>query len=132
MYVQVGGLKGPAWIGYVEFSRTGRTAYFNGRCFSKGRGWAHDINTGEIGWITGVKKRGSNRHEFGGGKILVARDALAEFLALKGWAKLESGYGLFDPQPAPKDVEVMTDKLESGQPNLPIRRVVPRAGAENR
>ncbi len=88
---------GPAWIGYVEFSRSGKTAYFNGRAFSSGKGIAHCLETGEPHWISGVKKRGSNRHVFGHGKVLISRDAMPEFLTLKGWEVLdETNYGLFD------------------------------------
>lgn len=58
------------------------------------------LKTGDQYWISGVKKRGSNRHIFGLGKILVSRDTLAEFLALKGWDRLdETHYGLFDVKP---------------------------------
>lgn len=90
--------EGPAWIGHVLFSRTWTTAYFNGLCLRGGRGMKHDSLTGEQYWVSGVKKRGSNRHVFGRGKVLVARDALAEFLALKGWSELDHlHYGLFDP-----------------------------------
>lgn len=92
---------GPAWIGYVEFSRTGQSACFNGQAFSAGRGNCRNIETGDYYWITGVKKRGSNRRVFGHGKVLVSRDSLAEFLALKGWDRLdETHYGLFDAKPS--------------------------------
>ena len=29
---------GPAWIGYVKLSRSGRTVYFNGRALKQGTG----------------------------------------------------------------------------------------------
>ncbi len=102
MYVEkaANDYNGPAWIGYVEFSRTGQSAYFNGQAFSGGRGNCRNIETGEYYWITGVKKRGSNRRVFGHGKVLVSRDAHAELLALNGWDALdETNYALFDAQP---------------------------------
>lgn len=108
MYVEQGtgyNHDGPAWIGYVQFSRTGRVAYFNGQCFQRavgpnGAGNHFNLETGDTYWISGVKKRGSNRHVFGRGKVLVSRDALAEFLSTKGWEELdETHYGLFDAQP---------------------------------
>lgn len=103
MYIEKGtgyNHDGPAWIGYVDFSRTGRKAYFNGQAFSSGKGYGRCVETGDQYWISGVKKRGSNRHVWGHGKILVSRDALAEFLTLKGWDRLDdTHYGLFDAQP---------------------------------
>ena len=54
---------GPAWIGLVTFSKTGRTVYFNGKAFKslkpKGISGNHyDLETGEEYWISGVKKTG--------------------------------------------------------------------------
>ena len=104
MYIEKGtgyNHDGTAWIGYVDFSRTGRKAYFNGQAFSSGRGSGRCVETGDLYWLSGVKKRGTNRHVFGHGKILVSRDALADFLALKGWDRLdETQYDRFDAKPA--------------------------------
>ena len=52
---------GPAWIGLVFFSKTGKTIYFNGKAFqrigsSRIRGNFYDIETMEEYWISGVKK----------------------------------------------------------------------------
>ena len=48
---------GPAWIGKVEFSKSGKTIYFNGPAFKgNGHGVSSDLETGEIYWISGVKK----------------------------------------------------------------------------
>lgn len=55
---------GPAWIGYVTPSKTGRTLYFNGRGVRKLKGQRRgdsggnyiDMQTGEFFWISGVKK----------------------------------------------------------------------------
>ncbi len=48
---------GPAWTGMVEFSKAGRTIYFNGQAFKgNGHGSCFDIETNESYWITGVKK----------------------------------------------------------------------------
>jgi len=103
MYIEKGtgyNHDGPAWIGYVDFSRTGRKAYFNGQAFSSGKGTGRCVETGDLYWLSGVKKRGTNRHVFGHGKILVSRDALVDFLALKGWDRLdETRYDLFDVKP---------------------------------
>lgn len=56
-----------AWIGWVAFSKTGRTLFYKGRSFVAigGRGVAGnfmDAETREEYWISGVKQRGSNQH----------------------------------------------------------------------
>ena len=65
--------RGPAEIGAVTFSQTGRTVYFKGRTFRRancgGGGNFLCVETGDSYWISGVKKRGSNRHWAGGGPI---------------------------------------------------------------
>jgi hypothetical protein len=66
--------RGPAEIGEVTFSQTGKTIYFKGKSFEriKGGGVAGNyrcVETGDEYWITGVKKRGTNRHWAGGGLI---------------------------------------------------------------
>lgn len=82
---------GPAWIGYVRSSKSGRTVYFNDRAYQPlrgGRGSYFDVESGEEYWISGIKKRGSNRHPCGRGKIVVDRRAVGELLAIKGWSEL--------------------------------------------
>ena len=49
------------WIGMVEFSKSGRTFYFNGKSLknSNAQGFAgnyYDIESGEEYWISGIKK----------------------------------------------------------------------------
>ena len=51
---------GPAWIGRIKSSKTGRTVYFNGRIFRKKNGnfGNHiDTETGGAYWISAPKKR---------------------------------------------------------------------------
>jgi len=68
---------GPAWIGYVTASKSGRTLYFNGRALRKFKGQDRDCNggnycdmeTAESFWISGVKKDGCDRHWAGSGKF---------------------------------------------------------------
>lgn len=88
MYVEnkSGGDSGEAWIGLVSFSKSGTTIYFNGRAYRslKGRGISAnfvDIETGKQFWISGVKKRGTNRHRCGSGIIHVDRGAVSALLA---------------------------------------------------
>jgi hypothetical protein len=86
--------RGPAWIGYVKTSKSGRTVYFNGKAFKQGGrgcyGNHYDLETGEMYWISGVKKRGSNRHWAGSGKITIEAAAVAEYLRLTGAHELDS------------------------------------------
>lgn len=81
---------GPAWIGYVTQSKTGRTLYFNGRGLLKRKGQQRgesggnylDMETGESFWVSGVKKNGEDHHWAGSGKVLVEAEALHEYLKL--------------------------------------------------
>lgn len=80
---------GPAWIGYVQQSKGGRTLYFNGRGLMKLKGqrrgdWGGnyiDMETGESFWVSGVKVNRENRHWAGSGKVLIEAAAVAEYLA---------------------------------------------------
>ncbi len=52
---------GPAWIGRVAFSKTGRTIYYRGKSLRRIPGGGvsgnyRDIATGEEYWISGVKR----------------------------------------------------------------------------
>lgn len=86
---------GPAWIGRVRTSRTGRTIYFNGRALKQSKGPAGngnyvDVQTGEIFWVSGVKRSGPDRHPVTGrGKIVVEAAAVSEYLALTGKQALD-------------------------------------------
>ena len=68
MYIEnkATGLIGTARIGRITYSKTGRTLYYKGKSFFSlhGAGFKsnyYDIATGEHYWISGCKKRGSNR-----------------------------------------------------------------------
>jgi hypothetical protein len=79
---------GPAWIGYVTESKSGRTLYFNGRGLMKLKGQRRgdsggnyvDMETGESFWVSGVKKDGQDRHWAGSGKVLIEAAAVSEYL----------------------------------------------------
>lgn len=67
MYIEYkgGGLTGPARIGRVRFSKTGRTIYYQGKAFRslKGGGFKSnyfDVETGEHYWISGPKRNGQD------------------------------------------------------------------------
>lgn len=84
---------GPAWIGLVSFSKSGKTVYFDGKAFQrvgsdKTAGNFYDIESGDEYWISGVKKNMSDRHKFGGGKIFVEKRILNEYLQTIGKSEL--------------------------------------------
>ena len=84
---------GPAWIGYVMRSKSGKTLYFNNRAFQRVKGCGAnyaDVESGDAYWISGVKKRESNRHWAGRGKIMVDRRAVDALLELLGETELPS------------------------------------------
>jgi hypothetical protein len=70
---------GPAWIAYVEFSKSKKMIYFDGKAISCGSRGGHDIETGESYWVSGVKKTSSNRHIWGKGIIQVEESAIVEY-----------------------------------------------------
>jgi len=76
---------GPAWIGLVSFSKSGKTLYFDGKAFQRigsdrMRGNYYEIESGDEYWISGVNKNQSDRHKFGGGKIYVEKRILNVYL----------------------------------------------------
>ena len=81
------GHSGLAWIGFVEFSKSRQTVYFDGKALKKlknpGNNANHfDVETGEEYWVSGVKKNGQDRHWCGGGKIMIDRNSIEEYLKL--------------------------------------------------
>ena len=67
MYIEckAGDLTGPARIGRVTFSQTGRTLYYRGQKFRslKGAGFKsnyYDVDSGDDYWISGPKRRGGD------------------------------------------------------------------------
>ena len=89
---------GPAWIGYVTSSKTGRTLYFDGRGLMKVKGQRRtesggnyiDMETGESFWVSGVKKNGQDRHWAGSGKVWIEAAALSEYLQTIGAKTLDA------------------------------------------
>jgi hypothetical protein len=68
MYIEnkADGLSGPARIGRVSFSKSGKTLYYRGRTFQslKGSGFKanyFDVESGDEYWISGCKCDGSDR-----------------------------------------------------------------------
>lgn len=59
------GLTGPARIGRVEFSKTGKTIYYKGAELQSLKGLGYkanyfDVNTNENYWVSGPKKNGQD------------------------------------------------------------------------
>jgi hypothetical protein len=86
MYIEdkSGGLVGPARIGRVTFSKTGRTIYYRGRSFQslKGQGFKanyYDLETGEHFWISGPKRDGGDSLYFSNVSTEIDDDAREEY-----------------------------------------------------
>lgn len=84
---------GPAWIGWVRFSKSSRTLYFNGHAFQNCIGDdAHyvEMETGKAYWISGLKKNRQDRHGTGYGKITIDRRFVTDYLeriGKRGWIR---------------------------------------------
>ena len=115
---------GNAWIGLASFSKSGKTIYFNGKAFQSldGTGISgnyFDLESGDEYWISGVKKDMSDRHKFGGGKILVEKRILTEYLQTIGKTELpKSGYELTEVD-TEKPIERINE-LENSQLEKPV------------
>ena len=86
MYIEdkSGGLIGPARIGRVTFSKTGRTIYYRGRSFQslKGLGFKanyYDLETGDHFWISGPKRNGGDTLYGSGVPIEIDEDVREEY-----------------------------------------------------
>lgn len=110
---------GPAWIGFVMTSKTKKTIYFNDHAFQKyngGNSNYYDVESGEDYWISGVKKRESNRHWAGRGKIMIDRRAVEQFLSFIGEAALPKNvYDIVDLEdrfPVERVKQLLNEPLE--------------------
>lgn len=109
---------GPAWIGNVAYSKSGQTVYFNGKAFKKSAGISgnyHDLETGEEYWISGVKKKGHDRHWAGSGKVMIDKNCIDKYLEIIGKdtldARLFSVVSLLPSVPSEKFHETENKKL---------------------
>lgn len=79
------GDRGPARIGRVTTSKTGRRLYYRGLTLQRKHGIAGnhvDVEAGDEYWISGVKKNGRDRHWAGSGPVEIDPDVLDEYLEL--------------------------------------------------
>jgi len=89
MYIELKSLNGhndngPARIGRVTFSKTGKTIYYRNKKFQslKGRGICanyFEVDTREEYWISGCKKNGQDRHWAGSGPVEIDEDVREEY-----------------------------------------------------
>ncbi len=93
---------GPAWIAFVQASKSGAQLYFNGKALARLEGSRHfDVQTREIYWASGVKKDGQDRHWAGGGKVSIEKSAVPSYLRLIGATELDvSRFMVIDDLPA--------------------------------
>jgi hypothetical protein len=86
MYIEckAGSLDGPARIGRVTYSKTGKSLKYGGRTFQslKGRGFKsnyYDVETGDAYWISGPRKDGADRLYGGSQPVEVDEDVADEY-----------------------------------------------------
>lgn len=116
--------KGSAWIGKVDFSKSGNTIYFNGLAFKKMTGTAYaysdsanyyDLENREGYWISGIKKDGQDRHWAGGGKIMLDKNIVEEYLGLVNFDTIDpNNFEFVDIKPTDK---VKFKELENERTN---------------
>jgi hypothetical protein len=78
------GLSGPARIGRVTFSKTGKTLHYDGRTFQSLRGSGFkanyvDVESGAHYWISGPRRDGADRLYGGNVPVEIDEDARVEY-----------------------------------------------------
>ena len=78
----------PGRIGWVTFSKTGRSVYYRGRTLKRAKGGGirgnfFDEASGQEYWISGVKKEGSNTHCAESTQVEIDSDAIDEYNRLR-------------------------------------------------
>jgi hypothetical protein len=126
---------GPAWIGLVSFSKSGKTIYFDGKAFQRigsdrTRGNFYDIETGDEYWISGASKDMLDRHQFGSGKIFVEKRILKEYLDIVEKKELpKSSYELIKvntEKPIDRIHEIENSKMEKSLIDQQIYKKTPK------
>jgi hypothetical protein len=121
---------GDAWIGKVEFSKTGQTIYFNNQAFKKLKTGGinsnyYDLVTGEEYWISGVKKNGQDRHWAGSGKVKVDMEIIDEYLTIVDFETINESK--FEFVKIPKTDKTKIEQIE----NLILINAVKRKSKKN-
>ena len=74
---------GPAWIGRVTFSKSGRTIYYRGKRLQRSTqcccGNYFDTDTGDEYWVSGPKKKGGDRYPWAHAPIEIDEDVREEY-----------------------------------------------------
>ncbi|WP_156364089.1 hypothetical protein [Curtobacterium sp. Leaf261] len=74
---------GPAWISRVRFTKSWRTAYFQGRTLAREHSWDanfRDVDTDEWFWLSGPKRDRTDAR-YGHGDPIIDDDARADYEA---------------------------------------------------
>ena len=95
------GLTGPARIGRVTFSQSGKSVYYRDQVFRslKGRGFKanyFEVGTGEYYWISGPKKNGQDRLYGGREGTAIDEDVQEEY-----WSRIRGTTPDGRPLPTP-------------------------------
>lgn len=113
---------GPAWIGKVQLSRSGRTVYFNGKAFKRSKrvvkGNHYDIETGDSYWISGIKMNGEDRHWAGSGKIIIEASVVDEYLRIVDEKRLDPLKYVISASIKPTDPSKFTELENRPWPDL--------------
>lgn len=126
---------GPAWIGMVSFSKSGKTIYFDGKAFQSLSGTGisanyFDLESGDEYWISGVKKDMSDRHQFGSGKIFVEKRILSDYLKIIGKSELpKSEYELIEVEtekPTERINELENTRIDKSEVDQSIYEKTPK------
>jgi len=117
--------RGEAWIGKVEFSKTGQTVYFNNQAFKKMEsvgisGNFYDLETGDEYRISGVKKNGQDRHWAGGGKINIDEQVIEEYLSIVNLGEIDKS--TFEIVNIQKTDKTKFNKIENCEMKNAIKR----------
>jgi hypothetical protein len=97
---------GPAWIARVAVSKSGERCTY------------YDVETTESYWLSGVKKKGGDRHWAGRGKITIDAGAIEEYLPITGATELDLSRFVVSTAIVPPDAKKFHD-LEN-QPLTPL------------
>lgn len=100
--------RGSAWIGRIQRSRTGQTVYFNGRALKslRGSGFSanyRDLESGDEYWVSGIKRRGRDRHSLGSGRVMIDATIVEEYLEWTGASALDLSRFVIVPAIPPTD-----------------------------